>query len=278
MERLISGFRLIEAPTIDDSGALLFSDTVAGGVRRLLPDGTVEDVVPHRRGIGGLAIHADGGFVVSGRNVSWKRDGETVVLHDREHDGQSFNDLTTDPDGRIYVGSLEFDPFDPESTRVPGKLYLIDLDGRVRVVAEHVKLTNGLGLSPDASLLYHSDTEGHAVWTYDRSPDGSLANRRALHQWEDKEPDGLAVAADGSVWVAMATSGEVVVVAADGSIADTIPIDVPMVTSVCFGGPDLRDLYVVTGDRGAPTDVGGAVYRMRAPVPGLSVAKAQVRP
>jgi xylono-1,5-lactonase len=280
MERLATGFRLVEGPTIDPDGNLVFSDVQGGGIHRLLPDGAVEDVIPHRRGVGGIAVHADGGFVISGRNVSWKRpDGDTVVLLDRDHEGMSFNDLTTDPEGRIYVGSLLFDPLDDGSSpRQQGDLYLIDLDGSSTVVHGDVSLTNGLGVSPDATTLYHSDTGAHAVWRYDRAADGSVANRRPLLQDDKIDPDGLAVAADGSVWIAMAGSGEVVGVAPDGAVIESIPVEVPMVTSVCFGGAGLTDLYVVTGNRGAPHDVGGAIYRMPARSPGLPVPPCRVRP
>ncbi len=277
MERLATGYRLIEAPTFDD-GALLFSDVFTGGVRRLLADGTVEDVLAHRRGIGGMAVHADGGYVVSGRNVAWKRGDDTVVLLDRQHDGQSFNDLTTDPDGRIYVGSLEIDPFDEGGEPSPGELFLIDLDGSVRVVADDVGLSNGLGVSPDGSRLYHADTGAHAVWVYDRAPDGGLGARRTLYRADDADPDGLAVAEDGTVWVAMASGGEVLVLSPGGEVVDRVEVEVPMVTSVCFGGADRNDLYVVTGDRGAPADVGAAVYRTRVGVIGLTVGPARVRP
>ena len=280
MERLASGFGLVEGPTLDPDGSLVFSDVPGGGVHRLRADGTVEVAIPHRRGIGGIARHADGGYVISGRNVSWKRpDGETVVLLDREHEGMSFNDLTADPEGRVYVGSLLFNPLDGSTgPRENGHLYLIDLDGSTRVVHDDVGLSNGLGVAPDGSTLYHSDTDAHAVWRYDRASDGALSNRRPLIQDPAIDPDGLAVAADGSVWIAMASSGEVVGVAADGSIIDRIPVEVPMVTSVCFGGAGLGDLFVVTGDRGAPKDVGAAVYRTAAPTPGLPVPDARVRP
>jgi D-xylonolactonase len=280
MERLASGFRLVEGPTIDPDGNLVFSDVQGGGIHRLLPDGKVEEVIPHRRGVGGIAVHADGGFVISGRNVSWKRpDGETVVLLDREHEGMSFNDLTTDPDGRIYVGSLLFNPLDDGSSpRQEGDLYLIDLDGTTTAIHPGVSLTNGLGVSPDGTALYHSDTGAHAVWRYDRAADGSVSNRRPLYQHEKADPDGLAVAADGSVWIAMAGSGEVLGVAPDGSVIESISVEVPMVTSVCFGGNGLEDLYIVTGDRGAPRDVAGAIYRTKAPRPGLPVAAARVQP
>jgi gluconolactonase len=279
MERLLSGYGLIEGPTIEPDGALVFSDTREGGVHRLRPDGGVEVVVPHRRGIGGVTLHAEGGHVVTGRNVSWKRaDGETVLFLDRDHDGMSFNDLGTDPEGRVYVGSLAFDPFATTGERPAGQLYLIDLDGSVRVVATDVRLTNGLGVSPDGRSLYHSDTDAHAVWRYDRAPDGSLSERRPLHHHAEARPDGLAVAADGSVWIAMAGAGHVVGVDAGGTVIATIDVEVPMVTSVCFGGAGLTELYIVTGEDGAPADVRGGVYRTSAPTPGLPVAPARVRP
>ena len=69
-------------------------------------------------------------------------------------------------------------------------------------------------------------------------------------------PDGLAVAADGSVWVAIADGGCVIAFEPDGSERTRLPVPLPMVTSVCFGGDDLRDLYVVTGSRGGPSDAG----------------------
>ena len=87
MQRLSQGYGLVEGPTVEPDGSLVFSDVVRGGVHRLRPDGSVEVVVEHRRGVGGIALHADGGHVVSGRNVSWKRGTETVVLLDREWGG-----------------------------------------------------------------------------------------------------------------------------------------------------------------------------------------------
>jgi D-xylonolactonase len=41
---------------------------------------------------------------------------------------------------------------------------------------------------------------------------------------------------------------------ADGKHLRDIAVPLPMVTSVCFGGDDLKDLYVVTGSRGGPRE------------------------
>ena len=110
-ELLAHGYGLVEAPTIDTDGSLLFSDVLGGGVYRLAADGAISTVVPKRRGVGGIAIHADGGIVCSGRDVVHVRDGETrTVLH---VDGVAgWNDLCTDANGRVYAGALRFAVFD----------------------------------------------------------------------------------------------------------------------------------------------------------------------
>ena len=49
-----------------------------------------------------------------------------------------------------------------------------------------------------------------------------------------------------------------------------------MCASVCFGGDDLKDLYIVSGSRGSDSDPAGAVYVQRADVAGLAVPLERV--
>ena len=72
MEALATGYGLIEGPVWDPDEGLYWSDVAHGGVHRLARSGAVTTVIPHRRGIGGMARHADGGLVVGGRNIAWK--------------------------------------------------------------------------------------------------------------------------------------------------------------------------------------------------------------
>src|SRR5262249_12834592 len=160
--------------------------------------------------------------------------------------------------GRIYVGSLGFRVLSGEAAR-PGQLHVVDLDGRARAVADGVMLTNGLGFSPNGSRLYHSDSLSDVVRVYDVREDGSVRPWRALAETGGGVPDGLAVAQDGSVWVALARGGCVLVLSPDGKERERIPVPLPMVTSVCFGGDDWRDLYVVTGSHGGPSESCGGI-------------------
>ncbi len=61
----------------------------------------------------------------------------------------------------------------------------------------------------------------------------------------------------------------------DGRQTDFVEIPQPMCTSVCFGGDDLKDLYIVSGSDGSGSERGGAVYRHRCNVAGLPVAPAR---
>ena len=280
MEILASGYGLIEGPVWVPGAGLMFSDVHGGGVYGLAEDGAVTTVFPYRRGIGGMALHADNGLVVGGRNIAFKSftGADTVVLldHDTENGNLGYNDLTTDAAGRVYAGSLGSPVFE-EGEQIAGDLYLIDLDGSARVVAEDVLLTNGLGFSPDAKTLYHSDSRRQTVYRYAVAPNGDLGPKQPFASLENGAPDGLAVSVDGAVWIAVAGDGCVAVFEPDGTLRERIAVPMPMCTSVCFGGDDLKDLYVVTGSDGVDGDREGAVYRLPVPTPGLSVSLARVR-
>ena len=278
---LSSGYGLIEGPVWVSGRGLLFSDVTFGGVYCLTLNDQVVEVFPHRKGIGGMVEHVDGGMVVSGRNISFKSfaGGDTVPLLERnEQSGLvGFNDITADEAGRIYAGGLGNSPvFDDGRTESSENLYLIDLDGKSSVVAEDVRLTNGLGFSPDGNLLYHSDSLRRAVCCYVVQVDGSLGAKEIFVSTDRGAPDGLVVAEDGSVWVALAGGSGVAVYEPGGQQRTHIEIPHPMCTSVCFGGEDLRDLYIVSGSDGLEGDRCGGLFRIRTDVAGLAVPKARV--
>ena len=283
MEKCAEGYGLIEGPVWDPERGLLFSDVLMGGVFCLGFDGSVASVFEHRRGIGGMALHEAGGLVVSGRNLSYKGfDGSaTVTILERDEDNGlvGFNDLTTDSSGRIYAGGLGASPvFDDGREPRAGDLYVIDVDGGARVVANDVQLTNGLGFAPDGATLYHSDSSRRTVFCYTVHDDGSLGEKREFVQTDRGAPDGLVVSEDGAVWVALAGGGQGVgVYEPSGAMREHIEIPLPMCTSVCFGGDDLRDLFIVSGSGGTDSDRAGSVFRVRTSVAGLPQVPARVK-
>lgn len=264
LDRIAAGLGLLEGARWYDAIGLVFSDMTMGGVHRWGPGG-IETLLPHRKGIGGLVRHADGGLVVSGRNVSHRspaEDGGSTTLLEPRPDEQFFNDLTADGAGRVVVGSVSKEKSSGTGD-APGRLYLIDLDGSVEVLADDVLTSNGLGTDPTGRFLYHVDTYRHTVWRFDLA----AADRRGSRQrfldtsGYDGVPDGLCVAADGSVWVAFAGGGLVVAWDEQARCVHEIAVPQSLVTSVCFGGPELRTLFVLTGAHDDSDPIGGAIYR-----------------
>ena len=285
LDRVSCGFGLLEAARWYPELGLLFSDMTQGGVFTLHPD-SVEPaiVVPHRKGVGGLVAHAAGGLVLTGRNVAHKRPGDiaapTTVLVETADDEQFFNDLTADGRGRLYVGSVGKDPAPGSgAVRPDGRLYRIDLEGRITVLADDVLVSNGLGTDPQDEHLYHVDSNRRIVWRFPLTADQPRKGREVFVDTSEYAgvPDGLTVAADGSVWVAMAGGGVVVAWDPKGSRVTEISVPQRLVTSVTFGGPGLRTLFVLTGhNQEHPDTAGGCLYATQAPNSGLAAPVARI--
>jgi len=278
--RLASGFGLLEAARWYPEHGLLFSDMTTGGVFRLR-DGAVgpEPVIPFRKAIGGLVAHVDGGLVISGRNVATRHDdGTSTVLLEAAADEQFFNDITADGRGRIFAGSV---PSYSGRGGAAGRLYLLDRDGTATVIAAGVLISNGIAADPGDALLYHVDSGRKTVWRFALDGIDLAASREVFVDTSEYDalPDGVAMAADGSIWVAMAGAGVVVGWEASGARIAEIPVPHALVTSVCFGGPGLDELFVLTGaNEEYPDPDGGSVFRAAAPRVGWPAPRAQVRP
>lgn len=268
-EVLASGYGLIEGPRVDANDNLYFSDVQNGGVYRRSQDGVVETVVPKRRGVGGIALHEDGGLVISGRNICHVKDGETRVIFALE-DVPGFNDLFTNQEGHVLVGSMRANPFEFSGPRVTGEFYVIIGEGKATRLYEDVSLTNGIGFSPDGKTLYHSDTARNHVIVHELDGLGHAINRRPLADSPGVHPDGLAVDEAGCIWVADYGGSCVHRYRPDGKLDASIEVPAKQITSLCFGGSDLRDLYVVSADNSENPELAGTVFRTRVETPGLA--------
>lgn len=278
LETLAHGYGLIEGPRVDERNRLYFSDVPNGGVYRRSPDGGVETLIPRRRGVGGIALNEAGGIVCSGRSlICWEEATRQSRELFAEWEGRAMrglNDLTVDAAGSVFVGSLEFDALSSDKP-IPGNVFRVDPPNTVTKLWEGIEVTNGMGFSPDAKLLYHCDSTTKAVWAYDVTADRQLKDRRVFARLPEGWPDGMAVDVEGGVWVAVVRYGEVVRFKANGTMERRIKMPSLMVTSLCFGGSDMMDLYVVTADNTEDASRQGTIFKMRADVPGLTVPKAR---
>jgi sugar lactone lactonase YvrE len=256
VEALVTRDGLLEAPCVDGEGSVYFSDVLGGGVYRWSRDGGVETVIPKRRGIGGMCLHADGGLVVSGREVVHVGDGESRTL--LALDGvKGFNDLAPAPDGSVYVGTLRFMPFGNEP-HVPGEIWQVTGEGSATQLFGKVEWPNGIGVSPDGATVYACDYASGEVIAYD-------GERRVFAKSPSGDADGLAVDSGGGVWVATGAGGGIARFSPAGELEDVLDVPADFVTSLCFGGADLCDLFITTI---------GALFQTRVGVAGLPVPPA----
>jgi sugar lactone lactonase YvrE len=249
---------------------------IRGGVYRRDPDGRIETLVPKRRGVGGIALHADGGLVISGRDVCHVTGGRSRILLERPEGVGGFNDLCVDAAGRVLVGSLRSDPFGGDVERTPGECWRIGAEGRAQQLYGDVGLSNGLGFSPDGRILYHADTASGQVIAHDVSAAGEVSGRRSFARLPRGAPDGLCVDAEGGVWVAAWGGGCALRFAANGVLERVLEVPARQVTSVCLGGEDGRELVVVSADHSEHPERGGTIFRTRVEVAALPLAWARI--
>jgi xylono-1,5-lactonase len=280
LEVLASGFGLLEGPRVDDQNRLYFSDVPNGGVYRRGLDGSVETLIPKRKGVGGMALNDGGGLVCSGRSlIYWNEQSRTSRDLFTQWEGRplkGLNDLQPDDHGSVYVGSLEFDALSDQKP-IPGNLFRVDPDGTVTKLYEGIQVTNGMGFSPDRKHLFHADSTTQAVWVYDVQPDRTVKDRRIFAKLPVGWPDGLAVDAEGGVFVAVVNDGEVMRFKPNGTLDTRLKVPAKMVTSLTFGGKDMQDLYIVTADNTDDKAKKGTIFKTRSDIPGLPVPKARFK-
>ncbi|HYF25917.1 MAG TPA: SMP-30/gluconolactonase/LRE family protein [Baekduia sp.] len=272
------GFGLCEAPRIAADGTVWFADVTEGGIFRVDPGATaITCVLERRRWVGGLVPHERGGVVATGRDlVRVHPDGRTESVFTAADDSGivAFNDCTVDAHGRVLAGALRFNPTRGEAPQ-PGRVLVVAAGWVAVAVDEGVDWPNGIGLSPDRRRAYLSDYAHGRVLVCDVDRDGALA--RTARPWaqlgEGESADGLAVDAEGGVWVATGQGGGLVRLDPQ-SAAVSARVDglAPFVSSLAFGGADGRDVVVTTA--GGPR--GGSVLRGRTPVAGLPVRSAVI--
>lgn len=263
-----------EGPVWSESwGGLRWVDGHRGELLTLRDDGI------HRLSLGDpyaafVRPRAGGGFVAVGERTLYLADqadgpvrSALTLTTDR---AVRCNDGGCDPQGGLLVGSMGY-------TAAPGAARLIRVaaDLTVTEVLPSVTVSNGIGFTADGETAYYVDTATGRVDRFD-VVDGELRARRPLVRIPADQglPDGLTVAADGTVWVALWGGSAVQAYAPDGTLVERIDLPVPQVSSCAFGGDDLGTLFITTSAQGLPPDHGtpaGSVFAVRPGTTGLPV-------
>jgi Entner-Doudoroff aldolase len=174
------------------------------------------------------------------------RSGKTRLLGNVElpFGNTRLNDATIDPLGRIWSGSMSYGLISGH-----GALFVTDPAGRTRQVTGGFGVCNGIGFSPDHRKLFLIDTLHRTLLSFECDIESAgLGPPRIVTDFLQVpgKPDGLTVADDGAVWVAMWGGSRVVRVERDGSISHEIVIPAKHASNCCFIPGRPQTLYVTT--------------------------------
>lgn len=210
--------------------------------------GATERHAVEARHLGSIALRDAGGLLLACENGLFAYDLETgaqTFLVDPEPDMPDHrkNDGRADPCGNFWIGTLEESRFAPV-----GCLYRVGADLSVSVEVKGLAIPNSLAFDLDRKRMYFADTRAFAIWICDFDPaNGHIANPRTFAKTEaPARPDGSCVDAEGCLWNAEFAGGQIVRYSPDGDILATIDLPVSHPTCVCFGGPDLDQLFVTS--------------------------------
>lgn len=258
------------------SGNLLWVDVFRGEVFAYDLEGRKLTCSEVGMPIGSVAPRAGGGLVCAvGDGFGLLGTDGDLRMTSRDLVGSAeaqMNDGGVDPAGRFWASGYALDwAANPGSQ----SLYRLDVDGTVTEVMGDISIGNGIGWSPDGGRCYFVDSVTRRIDDYAFDVErGTFGPRRTLARTEAL-PDGLAVDADGGVWVAMFAGSEVHRYTPDGRLDRTLALPGAQVTTCAFGGPSLETLFIAISPYGleSPEPEAGHIFAVDVGVRGLPMAE-----
>jgi len=156
------------------------------------------------------------------------------------------NDMVVDSRGRAYVGNFGYDII-ASAPQKPAEIVVVEPDGAARAVARDLAFPNGTVITPDGKTLVVAESMGHRLTAFDVAADGSLGNRRVWADLGEGVPDGIALDAEGAIWVASPFTHELLRVKQGGQVAERIKRE-QMPIACTLGGPARRTLFLLTSE------------------------------
>ena len=275
-----AGNVLGEGPLWDPDGeALVWVDIPRGRVMRLAEDAREPDVVQLPEPAGCVARLAGGGVLVAaGRSlyrVSFAPgEHEKLVAVDLMDPSTMANDGAADPRGRFVFGSKHKEHTEPKAAA-----FTFGGGAGLSLLHAPVTIFNGPAFGRGGDRIYFADTLEGLIFRapYDMAT-GVMGDPEVFVRVPASEgyPDGMAVDMEDCLWNAHWDGGRLTRYSPDGSVERVVEVPVRRPTALCFGGADLKTVYVTSAapDEGVPTREGegildGDVVRFRADVLGV---------
>lgn len=224
---------------------------------------------------GGMVLCADGGVFLIDPADMGKTDARPKLIHDIPLEpGERFNDITVDPRGRIFAGTVG-------GGKAVAKLFRLEKNKDPVTVLTGLSCSNGMTFSMDEKTFFHTNTGTWQISRYKYDADsGEISGPTVFFQGTEPQgyPDGHTLDSEDHIWVAFWGASVVRRFNPAGEIVDEIPVPAKQPSSVMLGGSELSELYITSACEGAVdlekgTDaggnfLGGPLYRYRTSIRG----------
>lgn len=206
-----------------------------------------------------LLAGTDGLYVLKDDSVS-----KVLDTSDYYKENQRSNDAKCDFSGRLFFGSSLLSDGEPS-----GNLFCYD-HGNVSVLQPDTKISNGMAWSKDRTKFYFSDSPYQCVFQYDYDETtGKITNRRELCKIKNGVTDGMCIDSDDNLWVAIwggrrieQRDGKT------GELLSVINVAAENVTSCCFYGDNMDELFITTSGDGQSGPSDGYIFTCKVDATG----------
>lgn len=254
------GLRFPESPRWHQ-GRFWFLDIHGQAVRRVDLQGQLETVVDLPFKPNGFGLQRDGSLVFGDalqRSVYRWHAGQLERFADlSDRTVFCLSDGLLDAQDHFYIGDIGYNFWNPAQPPVDSCVIArVAPDGSAATVAQGLFFPNGMALSAEGRLLIVAECMGHRLTAFDVAPDGGLSGRRVYAELPAAvHPDGIALDAEGAVWLAN-PEGEFAVlrVREGGEILERVALDT-QAYAVALGGPERRHLLICASDTHNPVEM-----------------------
>lgn len=231
----------------------------------------------------------DGSILLTLQDGIWKLNpltGHVEELSDleREIENNRLNDGKCDSCGRLWFGSMSMTANQPEREfEITGSFYKLDQNGIVEKLFDGVGISNGLAWNAGETVMYYVDSTTQCVFAFDFDRDsGQIGRRRIVAQIDPSQgvPDGITIDTEGKLWIAHFGGWKVSRIDPDtGKTLLEVHLPCAQVSSCCFGGKHLDELYITTASVGLTETerkdqpLAGCLFRVKPGVIGTRLNK-----
>ena len=224
-----------------------------------------------------IAFRTMGGFICGTENgfYFWDLDTQNLEFITHPESGKKdsrFNDGKVDRMGRLWTGTMT-------TQGATSSLYRMDGDLSVTTMVSNITISNGIGWSPDNTIMYYVDSLRYVINAFDFDiKHGTISNQRPFVQLDAAFglPDGLTVDSEGYVWCAIYDGWKVKRYDPSGRTAAEIKMPVSRPSSCAFGGKNLDELYITTISEGLTAaqkeqePMAGDLFKVKTDVKGFA--------